>query len=41
MKGRRFGEERISGVLMEHRAGAKAAGPCRKHGISDATFYEW
>ena len=29
------------GVLREHEAGAKAADLCRKHGISDATFYTW
>jgi putative transposase len=28
-------------VLREHQAGATAADLCRKHGISDATFYTW
>jgi putative transposase len=28
-------------VLKEHQAGASAADLCRKHGISDATFYTW
>lgn len=41
MKRRRFSEEQIIGVLKEHQAGATAADLCRKHGISDATFYKW
>ena len=28
-------------VLREQEAGAKAADLCRKHGISEATFYNW
>jgi putative transposase len=28
-------------VLREHEAGVKTADLCRKHGISDATFYNW
>ncbi len=34
-------QEQIIGVLKEHQAGAAAADLCRKHGISDATFYKW
>jgi putative transposase len=41
MKRKRFSEEQIIGVLKEHDAGAKTADLCRKHGISDATFYNW
>ena len=28
-------------VLKEHQAGVAVADLCRKHGISDATFYTW
>jgi len=41
MKRSRFTEEQIIGILKEHQAGASAADLCRKHGISDATFYTW
>ena len=36
-----FTEEQIIKVLKEHAAGLSAADVCRKHGISDATFYKW
>jgi len=41
MKKQRFTEEQIIGVLREQEAGAKVADLCRKHGISEATFYNW
>ena len=41
MKKTRFSEEQIIRVLKEHQAGATAADLCRKHGISDGTFYNW
>ena len=41
MKRSRFTQEQIIGVLKDHQAGATAADLCRKHGISDATFYTW
>ena len=41
MKRSRYSEEQIIGILKEHSAGMSAADLCRKHGISDATFYKW
>ena len=41
MKRIRFTEEQIFGILKEHELGAKTADLCRKHGISEATFYNW
>jgi putative transposase len=41
MKRKRFTEEQIIAVLKEQEAGAKTADLARKHGISEATFYNW
>lgn len=41
MKRKRFTEEQIIAVLREHEAGAKAGELARKHGISEATLYNW
>jgi putative transposase len=41
MKRIRFTEEQIIAVLREHETGAKTADLARKHGISEATLYNW
>ena len=41
MKRKRFSEEQIIGVLREHEAGAKTADLGRRHGVSEATIYNW
>ena len=38
---RRFTEEQIIWMLKEQEAGMKTADVCRKHGISEATFYKY
>ena len=38
---KRYTEEQIIAVLNETEAGARTADLCRKHGMSDATFYNW
>ena len=34
-------EEQIIAILKEHQAGVTTADLCRKHGISEASFYNW
>ena len=41
MKRSRFSEEQIIAILKEQEAGPKTVDVCRKHGISDVTFYKW
>ncbi|MER9245611.1 IS3 family transposase [Mesorhizobium sp. M0590] len=41
MKRSRFSEEQIIGILKEHEAGVSVADLCRKHGVSDASIYNW
>jgi putative transposase len=41
MRRSRFAEDQIIGILREHGTGMKVADICRKHDISEATFYAW
>ena len=41
MKRSRYTEEQIIGIVKEQEAGVPVAELCRKHGMSDATFYNW
>jgi putative transposase len=41
MKRTRFTEEQIIGLLKEAEAGAKTADLARRHGVSEATIYNW
>ena len=41
MKKSRFSEAQIGRILQEVEMGAKAGETCRKHGISEPTYYKW
>lgn len=41
MRKSRFSEEQIIAILAEQERGMKTAEVCRKHGISQNTFYKW
>ena len=41
MKKSRFTESQIVAVLKEGEAGMPVAELCRKHGVSNATYYQW
>ena len=41
MRGKRFSEEQIINILKEADAGMPPAELCRKHGISQGTYYNW
>ena len=38
---RKYTEEQIIAVLKEGEAGASVAELCRKHGMSDESYYNW
>lgn len=41
MKGKRYSEEQIIKILREAEAGMSASDVCRKHGVSEWSFYRW
>ena len=41
MRKRRFNEEQIVRILKEGESGVATKELCRRHNISDATFYVW
>lgn len=41
MKRSRFSEEQIIALLKEQESGVKTVDVCRRHGISEATFYKY
>ena len=41
MARKRYTEEQIVAVVKEAEAGARTGDLCRKHGMSEATFYKW
>ena len=41
MKGKRFTEEQIIGVLKQSEGGVPTAELCRQHGINKNTLYNW
>ena len=41
MKGKRFSEEKIIGILKEQEAGAKVSDLVRRHSVSEQSIYRW
>jgi len=41
MRGKRFSEEQIIGIIKEAEAGVPVAEVTRKHGIAEGTYYRW
>ncbi len=39
MKGKRYSEEQIIGIVKEHEAGMPTQNVVRKHGIANGTLY--
>lgn len=41
MARKRYSEEQIFGILKESQIGVRTVELCRKHGMSQNTFYKW
>lgn len=41
MRKSRFSEEQVISILREQEQGMRTTDVCRKHGISQNTFYKW
>ena len=41
MRTSRFTDEQIIGIVREYEAGARLGELCRRHNISQTTFYKW
>jgi putative transposase len=41
MRKSRFSEQQIIAILKEQEAGMSTAEVCRRHGVSQPTFYSW
>lgn len=41
MKRKRFSEEQIIGILKEGESGTAVPELCRRHGVSQGTYYRW
>lgn len=41
MKGKRYPEEQIIGIIREVEAGSTIAEVCRKYGVSEWSVYRW
>jgi putative transposase len=41
MRKSRFTEEQIIGIVQEVEAGGSAREVCRRHGVTETTFYRW